>query len=360
MSIYEERLSADKAEIRRRVGQVGRRVGTALSGAVQALLERDEASAASIVLGDQPVNREIRAIDKLCHAFVARHLPSAGHLRFVSSVLRMNVALERIGDYAATIARSGIQLSAPIPEPLAGELRTLASGAVAMLERAMKAFVERDASLARKTKPEGRELTKAYRATYRDLIAHGNELSLSDAFALLTVFHRVDRVSDQAKNICEETIFELTGEVKASKRFRILFVGAGDTLVAPLAVALARKAFPDSGDYASAGYDAGAELSPALAQAADEFSLDLSGLAPKPLDRGREALERYHVIVCLGKEARAKMSEIPYGAVPLVWEVPRLSVAPNADLNASVRALSQHLSAEINDLLVTLRGDGAH
>ena len=39
----------------------------------------------------------------MCHSFVARHLPSAGHLRFVSSVLRLNVALERIGDYAVAI-----------------------------------------------------------------------------------------------------------------------------------------------------------------------------------------------------------------------------------------------------------------
>jgi phosphate transport system protein len=360
MSIYEERLTADKAEIRRRVGQVGRRVGTAFAGAVQAMLERDEAACAQIVLGDQPVNREIRAIDKLCHAFVARHLPSAGHLRFVSSVLRMDVALERIGDYAVTIAREGLQVAKPVPEPLATELRTLGSGALAMLERAMKAFIDGDASLARKTKPEGKELSRSYRDVYRDLIAHGSELSLADAFALLTVFHRVDRVSDQAKNICEETLFELTGEVKPVKRFRILFVGAGDTLVAPLAVALARKAFPDSGDYASAGYDAGAELSPALAQAADEFSLDLSGLAPKPLDRGREALERYHVIVCLGAEARAKVTELPYASVPLVWEVPRLSVAPAETLKASVNDLCHHLSAEISDLLVTLRGDGAN
>jgi len=231
---------------------------------------------------------------------------------------------------------------------------------VAMLERAMKAFIESDADLARKTKPEGKELSRSYRDVYRDLVSHGSELSMSDAFGLLTVFHRVDRVSDQAKNVCEETLFELTGETKRPKQYRILFVGAGDTLVAPLAVALARKSFPDSGDYSSAGYDAGAELSPALAQAADEFSLDLSGLAPKPLDRGREALQRYHVIVCLGAEARSKLKELPYSSVPLVWEVPRLSMLPTENQNASVRELCHHLSLEIRDLLVTLRGDGAN
>ena len=71
---------------------------------MHALLTRDRELAAEVILGDLPINREVRAIDALCHAFVARHLPSAGHLRFVSSVLRLNVELERIGDYAVTIA----------------------------------------------------------------------------------------------------------------------------------------------------------------------------------------------------------------------------------------------------------------
>ena len=49
------------------------------------------------VLGDNPINRNSRKLDSLCHAFIARHLPSAGHLRLMSSIVRVNVALERIG-----------------------------------------------------------------------------------------------------------------------------------------------------------------------------------------------------------------------------------------------------------------------
>jgi phosphate transport system protein len=360
MSVYEQRLTADKAEIRQRVSEIGRRVGTAVASAVQALLQRDEAGAARVMLGDQPVNREIRAIDKLCHAFVARHLPSAGHLRFVSSVLRMDVALERIGDYAVTIAREGVQLSVAPPEPIAAELRAVASQASAVLERAMKAFQESDAALARKTKPEAKDVSRSYGEVYRELMSQKVELRTADSFALLNVFHRLDRVSDQAKNICEETLFEITGETKRPKRYRILFVGAGDTLVAPLAVGLARKAFPESGDYSSAGYDAGAEVSPALARAAADYSLDVSGLSPKPLDRGRDTLERFHVIVCLSQEARKKLDHVPYSAIVLVWELPRVSIAPTDEIDPGVRLLCTQLNAEIHDLIVTLRGDDAN
>src|SRR5690606_22096634 len=107
------------------------------------------------------------------------------------------------------------------------------------------------------------------------------------------------------------------------------------------------------------GYDAGAELSPSLTRAAAEYSLDLSGLSPKPLDRGRESLERFHVIVCLSREARAKLEQVPYSTALLVWDLPRLSVAPTDEVDPGVRQLCTHLNAEIHDLMVTLRGEDA-
>jgi phosphate transport system protein len=271
----------------------------------------------------------------------------------------MNVALERIGDYAVTIAREAVQLSAPPPEPLAAELRSIASQASAMLERAMKAFADSDAALARKTKPEGKDVSRTYGEVYRDLLGNQHGLTMANTLAVLNVFHRLDRVGDQAKNICEETLFEITGETKRPKRYRILFIGTGDTLVAPLAVGLARKAFPESGDYSSAGYEPGAEASPALARAAAEFSLDISGLTPRPLDKGRETLERYHVIVCLTREARHKLEEVPYSTAVVVWELPRLSVAPTDEVDPGVRLLCTQLNSEIHDLMVTLRGEDA-
>ena len=98
MSHYEERLQADLDEIRERVKAVGDEVIDAVGNACRSLLNVDRALAAETILGDLPVNREIRAIDQRCHAFVVRHLPSAGILRFVSSVLRLTVAIERIGE----------------------------------------------------------------------------------------------------------------------------------------------------------------------------------------------------------------------------------------------------------------------
>lgn len=359
MTLYEQRLARDKDEIRRRVSEVGVRVGQAVQVAVDALLAHDEAACSRVVLGDLPINREIRAIDKLCHAFVARHLPSAGHLRFVSSVFQMNVALERIGDYAATIAREGVQISSPPPAPIADQMRHLAKDSCSVLAKAMAAFSARDEELARRTKPATKGLEAIYAKAFDDLVAQGNVMPTVDLFALLTVFHRLGRVSDQAKNLCEDTLFELTGETKPPKRYRILFVDARGTLVSPLAVALARRAFPESGEYGAVGFNAGSALAPELERIAGSLGLDLGGLAPRTLDSNLETLSAYHVIVCLSSEARRAIPKVPYNSAILVWELPPWSEGPAEELQQRLSDLGRFLSSEIHGLIVTLRGEQA-
>lgn len=359
MSGYEQRLAADKNEIRQRIGTIGDRVQRAVLEAVEALLARDEAACSRIMIGDLPINREVRAIDKLCHAFVARHLPSAGHLRFVSSVLQMNVALERVGDYAVTIAREGLQLRSAPPERLAEELLKFSRQSCEQLERATLAFTQRDADLARATKPRTREIGQQYSHIFRRLVENEGKLPTADLFAVLTVFHRVERVSDQAKNLCEETLFEVLGETKPPKRYSIHFVDARSTLVAPLAAALGSKAFPESGKFTCSGFQPGTSLAPELQSVAVDLGLDLTGIAPTALETGRDQLGQHHVIVCLSGEARKHIAELPYATALFVWELPAWSEGPAETLGLRLKELAQFLGLQLRELMVTMRGEDA-
>ncbi len=109
MSYYKQRLERDSEVIRAQVTELGRGVETALRNGVTALLTRDFELAYKTIIEDHPINRAAESLDRDCHFFIARHLPSAGHLRFISSALKMNLLLERMGDYAATIARESVQ-----------------------------------------------------------------------------------------------------------------------------------------------------------------------------------------------------------------------------------------------------------
>ncbi len=352
MKHYEERLEHDLQEIRDAIVAVGRMAADALPKAVQALLERDLALASETILGDHPINRKTRAIDRKCHAFVALHLPSAGPLRFVSSVLRLNVALERIGDYASTIAKHAVQLDAKPPEVVRRDISMMADQAAAMLKQAMQSFAEGNAELARGTMKMADQVDATFDNVLADLVreTEAGATSVRDSFALLVVFNRLERISDQAKNICEETVFAATGDTKAPKRYGVLFVDERNDARSVMATAIAARAFPESGRYASAGWSPAAAVDPDVVGFMAP-RVDLSGTVPTQLDTTRESLDGYHVVVGLEPGLRDRIPELPFQTVLVEWRLE----SPADDLEATYRELSMR----IRDLMVTLRGEEA-
>lgn len=352
MSHYQERLEQDLAKIRGEIDDIGRKVGKAVHDAVQALLTRDRVLAYATALGDLPINRQVRRLDKECHAFVARHLPSAGHLRFISSVMRLSIELERIGDYAANIARQAAQLRTDPPPALARDVELLAAQAQTVLKQAVKAFVNTDVETARATRSAAAQVKTTFTKVWSDLLDAGKEgsHSLEDIFAFLEVFERLSRVSDQAKNICEETLFSVTGETKAPKVYRVLFVGDKDDGLTQMAVAYASKAFPNSGSYASAGLEPSSEIAPPCGRFLDENGYDVAQLRPALLEPTGDELSSHHVIVSFSGDL-AERFEIPFRTSMLQWDV---SFSPE-NLSEAHREVAHRVSG----LMEALRGQEA-
>ena len=362
MSHYEERLEQGLNTIRDQVRSVGKQVEGALKQAVHALLTHNRQLAAEVVLGDMPINRAVRANDALCHGFVAQHLPSAGHLRFVSSVLRLNVELERIGDYAVAIAREVQQLSGPPPGTVLRDIDLIADQAKLILHQALKSFHEGNAELAHGTKAMGKQVDSTFQKVFADLLEEGDkpERSLKDLFALLVVINRLGRVSDQAKNICEETVFAVTGETKAPKSYRILFIDEKNDGYSQMAEAYARKNFPKSGKYASAGWRPADSLSAACARFLDSRSFSVADLKPSLLDLPVEELGDYHVIVNLEHGKEAQLPGVPFHTVLLDWDVgPPPAGLDQERADALIEEAHKELSTRIRDLMEQLRGKGA-
>ena len=362
MSHYEERLERDLEIIRGRIRAVASQIGEALKSSVQAVRKRDLDLANKVVLGDLPINREIRDIDKLCHGFVARHLPSAGHLRFVSSVLRLDVELERIGDYAVAIAREAVQLSETPPSSVAHDIDLIADQADKLFRQAVKSFDEGNAELARGTKGMAAQVDATFQKVFSDLIAEGERSSrpIKDLFGLLVIFNRIGRVADQAKNICEETIFAVTGETKKAKVYRILFIDERNDGLSQMAESFARKAFPESGEFRSAGWQPAEGLDPQFQIFAEENGLDTARLEPKRLDSSVEYLNDFHVVVGLQAGTRDRIPEIPFHTVLLEWDFPEVPAELDQERKAALlKEAYMKLSGEIRDLMEIMRGEGA-
>lgn len=352
MSRYEERLERDLARIESLVAEIGSALEQAITHAVRSVLSLDRDLAAQTILGDLRINRLTRALDRLCHVFVARHLPSAGHLRYVSSVLRLSIALERIGDYAETISRTAVQLSAEPPKTVARDIQIMGEQARRVLSEAMRAFKTKNVELARSTTQAATRFLPSADGFFADLVREGETGSrpVSDLFALMATFNRLERVVHQAKNICEEALFSATGETKAQKTFDILFVDEKNDGASQLAEHYARKAFPRSGTYRSAGQHAAAAMNPEFVAFAERHGLDLSEAWPTPLLTLVDGLHDFDLIIDMDGRFREWVEHMPFHTTLVRWSVDPLLGPEEA---------YKTVCPKVRELMELLRGEEA-
>lgn len=346
---YEQRLEKDLESIRKRIRRMGRSVVAAIRNATKSVLSRDEALATDTILGDLPINRQDRDLDERCHVFIARHLPSAGHLRFISAAMRLSKTLERAGDYAETIARAALQFTTEPPDSIKRDIQELGQHAADLLEDALEAFDKRRVVDARAHRHLVNKYVPVFDRVFADLVEAGRtgKRPIEDLFALAAVSNRLERIIHQSKNIAEQTLFAETGERKAEKTFDFLFVdraGAGASL---LAAGFARKAYADAGTFRCAGWSAASEPDEAFVEFADSKGIDLNITVPASFDDIRTHMDDFEFVVDLDGGIQEHVRKVPFHTTILRWPL------ENAQDPVEVhRQLVEHMS----DLMETLRG----
>ena len=350
MPHYEARLEGDLVTVRGEIRSIANLVRDSLRSATQAFQEHDKELAADTILRDMRVNRRIRNLDADCHAFVARHWPGARHLRFVSSVLRVSVALERIGDYAASICRETVQLEEACDKNLSAEIKGLLQDSIQLLEESIAVFTDRHEGDARSVVEYAASMGGRFNQAFENLARIGETgARIRDLMAMLVILNRVSRVRAQAKNIAEEALFVHTGETKAPKVYKILFVDQRNDLLGPLAQACAVKAFPQSGHYETAGVEPSARLSNLVEELSGKHGITIGTGAPRGLAE-ISSMESFHVIVVLERLLVDDLGPPSFHTVLVNW---------NLDPGTDPEKLLEEIAGRLNTLMVTMRGDQA-
>ena len=362
MPLYEERLTRDMAQIRQEVATLAASVQKGLEKSIDAALTGDRSLANQTILRDHPINRRTREINRLCHNFMAVHQPSAGHLRLISSILRLVNELERIGDYAATIAREGLQLPHLPTGMLRREVEDLAEQARTCLSQSMRSFNERDADLARETRAIAAQGKGRGDTVFEDLIQEGktSHEQIRYLFDTLILIGRLKRVCDRCKNICEETLFTVTGETKPPKVYKILFLDEENNCQSQLAQAFARKTFPNSGEYDSAGLRNGTDLRPGLFAFMEAHGLVPVAPETSVLDPDMHKIAKYDVVVSLQGPIDSYLPKQPFRSVFLEWDVGQPPAGTSdPETHEHYTEMYREITARVRDLMEILRGEGA-
>jgi phosphate transport system protein len=179
------------------------------------LRSRDKAETQRVFQVDTIVNQKRFAIESATLLVIATQQPMAHDLRQLAAILEVANELERIGDYAKGIAKINILLEfEDISAPLR-DLEKMAEIAVNMLHRSLTAFISEDIELARAIPADDDLVDDLYKTVYRKLVAVmiANPDIIDHANYYLWAAHNLERSADRVSNICERTIFVVTGEL---------------------------------------------------------------------------------------------------------------------------------------------------
>jgi phosphate transport system protein len=194
---------------------LGSMVETAITASVETLKKRDLEGSRRVVANDRFINEKRYRIEADALTIIATQQPIAGDLRVLASTLEIAAELERIGDYAKGIANCSLMLGVqPLAKPLV-DIPRMAEKTTDMLHRALDAFIRRDTDTARAIPMEDDEVDGLYNQVFRELVAviFDNPRTIEQANYLLWAAHNLERAADRVTNICERTIFTVTGEM---------------------------------------------------------------------------------------------------------------------------------------------------
>jgi len=202
-------FAEELAELNHRLRVMGDLAEERLRAAMQALLERDRVLMASVVQGDEAINRLHLEIDDRCFKLLALHQPMAVDLRMIVAAVKINSDLERVGDLAVNVAEASERYLEHAPVKPLIDIPRMGSMAQRMLDEAIKAFVSRDVELAQAVLTQDDVLDGLKDQIFRELLTYmlGDTRKIEPGIDLILISRHLERVGDHATNIAEDVIF---------------------------------------------------------------------------------------------------------------------------------------------------------
>jgi len=202
-------------ELKEAILYEGGLVEKAIREAIKALLERNSDLAKNVIENDDIVNAKEVEIDEFCLKLLALRQPAARDLRFITTAIKINYDLERIGDMAVNICERVLELNQePQLKPYI-DLPNMAETVELMVKESLDAFVKEDVELALKVTKDDEKVDQLLDQIFRELLTYmiENPKIISRATRILFISKYLERMADHAVNIAELVIFMVEGKI---------------------------------------------------------------------------------------------------------------------------------------------------
>ena len=213
---YDDELKRLTGELQR----MGQLALAQLDASIDAVMARDSHAAMKIVHNDATIDALEHEVSHDVVRLLALRQPMARDLREILAALRIAADIERIGDYAANIAKRSIVLNQSAPVQLAYALPRLARIAETLVREVLAAYHDYDADRALAAWARDEELDEQYTGLFRELLTYMMEdpRNITPCTHLLFMTKNLERIGDHATNIAENVYFLVHGQQIAQIR----------------------------------------------------------------------------------------------------------------------------------------------
>jgi phosphate transport system protein len=210
-------LQEELDQLEAAVQEEGELVLRALRGALGALGRQDVELADEVIAFDDEVDDSYLAVEEGIQSLLARQTPVAVDLRTVLALLHVNLHLERMADYAVTVAKltklmGGLEVRG---EAILSSVEDMGQRCEQMIRVALDAFADRDVEKARSLQELDELIDRANRRATEDVLSLGDSPEEREyGLRMLVVSRCVERIGDHAVDIGEQVAYLVTGDFR--------------------------------------------------------------------------------------------------------------------------------------------------
>jgi phosphate transport system protein len=196
------------------IAQMGGLAEAQLQMAIDALARRDIDAASDVVKHDARINSLEDQIGTMTVRMLALRQPMAQDLREVIAALKISSDIERIGDYAANVAKRVLALAQLPPVRPLHAIPRMGKLVQELFKDVLDAYVEHDAVKAIRVWERDEEVDEMYTSLFRELLTYMMEdpRNITPCTHLLFIAKNIERIGDHATNIAETIHFLVHGK----------------------------------------------------------------------------------------------------------------------------------------------------
>jgi phosphate transport system protein len=213
-----DKFRGDLLEISEMLVEVADEARMAMRRATSALLHSDADAARSVAADDAQIDAHHRLLEEKAYDVIALQAPVASDLRLVVASLHIAADLERMGDLAVHVAKTGLRRhpEPAVPEELTGVVKEIAKVADEIAGKVSRVLSTPNVARAIELERDDDRMDELHRQLLETVLdaawPHGVEAAVD--MALLGRFY--ERFADHAVNASKHVVYLITGEVGAA------------------------------------------------------------------------------------------------------------------------------------------------